>query len=96
MIESRVAGRYGHALFELACRSGVEQPVWEELVALRAVLEKDRRFLDLLAAPQIPDEDKSQLTKAALKGTSQRMITNFVLFLIDKRRAASLLEYKKV
>jgi F-type H+-transporting ATPase subunit delta len=92
MIESRVARRYGHALFELACRAGVEQAVWDELVSLREVLRKDSRFLDLLAAPQIPDEDKRALAKAVLRGTSQQIITNVVLFLIDKRRAAYLLD----
>jgi F-type H+-transporting ATPase subunit delta len=92
MIESRIAARYGHALFELACRDGIEQAVSDELAALKAVLEKDRRFLNLLAAPQIPDEDKVELAKTVLKDTSQPVIVNFMLFLIEKRRAGHLIE----
>jgi len=92
MTESRVAKRYGHALFELAHAQKVEQSVWDDLVALRQVLEKDSRFLDLLAAPQIPDEDKHKLAQNVLAGVSQAILRNFLLFLIDKRRAAYLLD----
>jgi F-type H+-transporting ATPase subunit delta len=92
MIESRIAARYGHALFELACRDGSEQAVADELASLKSVLDKDRRFLDLLAAPQIPDEDKVELAKTVLKATSQHVIVNFMLFLIEKRRAGHLLD----
>ena len=92
MTESRVAKRYGHALFDLAHAHKVEQSVWDDLVSLREALEKDRRFLDLLAAPQIPDEDKHNLAQAVLAGVSQAILRHFVSFLIDKRRAAYLLD----
>jgi len=92
MTESKVARRYGHALFELAHAHKVEQSVWDDLVALRQVLDKDHRFLDLLAAPQIPDEDKHALAGNVLSGVAQPMLRNFVLFLIDRRRADYLLD----
>ena len=92
MTESRIARRYGHALFELAHAAGDEQSVWDDLVTLRTALEKDRRFLALLAAPQVPDEDKRQLAQSVLTNVSQAILRNFVLFLIEKRRADYLLD----
>lgn len=92
MTESKISRRYGHALFNLAHAHSVEQSVWDDLVTLRHALGKDRRFLDLLAAPQIPDEDKHALVKNVLASVAQPMLRNFVLFLIDRRRADYLLD----
>jgi len=92
MTDTRVARKYGHALFEIARRTDVIVPVWEELAALRTVCEQDKRFLAILAAPQIPDEDKRQLANAVLRSVSHPVVRHFVLFLIDKRRTDYLLE----
>jgi F-type H+-transporting ATPase subunit delta len=92
MTESKIARRYGHALFNLAHAQKVEQSVWDDLVTLRQALEKDPRFLGLLAAPQIPDEDKRTLTRSVLTGVAQPILRNFVLFLIDRRRSDYLLD----
>ena len=92
MIDTRVARKYGHALFDIARRNDTILPVWEELSALRTALEKDRRFLDIMAAPQIPDEDKRKLAEAVLRNLGHAVVRHFVLFLIDKRRTDYLLD----
>ena len=92
MTGTKVAKKYANALFGLAVKAGTEQPVSDELVALGSAVEKDPRFLALLAAPQIPDGDKHQLVRAMLQGASQPIVQNLLLFLIDKGRAEFLLE----
>ncbi|MEW5874934.1 MAG: ATP synthase F1 subunit delta [Candidatus Zixiibacteriota bacterium] len=92
MIGTRVAKKYATALFDLARKGGREQAVWEELSALHTALSKDRRLLDLLVAPQIPDGDKVRLVKAVLQSAAQDIVRNFVLFLLDKRRIDHLME----
>ncbi|GAB4325440.1 MAG: F0F1 ATP synthase subunit delta [Candidatus Zixiibacteriota bacterium] len=92
MIDTRVAKKYGHALFELARRDDQILPVWEELSVLRDALQKDPRFLEVMAAPQIPDEDKDKLARAVLKNVDSAIVRNFVLFLIERRRTDYLLD----
>lgn len=92
MIDTRVAKKYGHALFELARRDDQILPIWEELSALRDGLQRDPRFLEIMAAPQISDEDKDRLARAVLKSVDSAVVRNFVLFLIDKRRTDYLLD----
>jgi len=92
MTDTRVSRKYGHALFEIARRNDAIVPIWEELAALRTALEQDTRFLAVMAAPQIPDEDKRQLANAVLKAVSHPVVRHFVLFLIDKRRTDYLLD----
>jgi len=89
MIESRVAKKYGTALFGLARSQGTEQAVWDDLVALDTVLRDDRRLLAVLAAPQIPDEDKRRLVRSVLTG-AQPAVLSFVQFVIDKGRSEHL------
>ena len=60
-------------------------------MVLRRVLESDRRLLDVLAAPQISDEDKHRLVRRVLAGAAQDVVVNFFLFVIDKARSEHLL-----
>ncbi|MBD3299491.1 MAG: F0F1 ATP synthase subunit delta [candidate division Zixibacteria bacterium] len=92
MIDTRVAKKYGHALFDIARRDDTILPIWKELSALRDALEKDKRFLEIMAAPQIPDDDKDRLARAVLKNAAHPVVRNFVLFLVDKRRTDYLLD----
>lgn len=91
MIESRVAKKYATALFALARSRGIEVGMREDLVALRHGLEKDRRLLDLLASPQISDEEKHAVARRVLAGSSQSVVVDFVLLLVDKARTEHLL-----
>jgi F-type H+-transporting ATPase subunit delta len=92
MTGSGIAKKYATALFSLARQSSSEPSVWADLVVMRDALVKEPRFLDFLAAPQVPDEDKLDLVRAVLKDVSQRIVRDFVLFLVDKARADHLPE----
>jgi len=96
MTGTRIAGKYATALFGLARKLGIEQDVWNDLVVLRDALIAQPRFLGFLAAPQVPDEDKLNLVRIVLKDVSQRIVRDFVLFLVDKVRTDHLLEIIRV
>jgi F-type H+-transporting ATPase subunit delta len=59
--------------------------VWNDLSALGGALKGDRRLLKVIAAPQIPDDEKRKLVRAVLAGADPAVI-NFMLFVIDKGR----------
>lgn len=84
-MESRIAKKYATALFLLARNRKIEDAVWNDLSALGEALQKDRRLLKVIAAPQIPDEDKHNLVRTVLAG-AQEAVLNFMLFVIDKGR----------
>lgn len=84
-MESRIAKKYATALFLLARDRKIEDAVWADLSALGAVLKEDRRLLKVIAAPQIPDEDKHKLVRTVMAG-AQEAVLNFMLFVIDKGR----------
>lgn len=84
-MEVRIARKYARALFALATRNRVEEAVWADLSALAEVLRADRRLLKVLAAPQIPDEDKRTLVRAVMAGAHESVL-HFLLFVIDKGR----------
>ena len=84
-MESRVAKKYATALFLLARERKLEDTVWVDLSALGEVFKADRRLLKVIAAPQIPDEDKHKLVRTVLAGASEAVL-HFMLFVIDKGR----------
>lgn len=88
-MEPRVAKKYATALFLLARDRKIEETVWADLSALAEVLQKDRRLLKVIAAPQIPDEDKHKLVRAVLAGAHETVL-HFVLFVIDKGRTDNI------
>lgn len=88
-MESRIAKKYATALFLLARERKIEEPVWADLSALAEVLKSDRRLLKVIAAPQIPDEDKHKLVRTVLAG-AQEAVLHFMLFVIDKGRSEQI------
>ena len=92
MVGTRIARKYATALFGLARKAAAEQPIWEDLVVLRDALAREPRFLEFLAAPQVPDDEKRSVVRAVVKSVSQNVVRDFVLFLVDKARADHLPE----
>jgi len=84
-VESRVAKKYANALFLLARERKIEDVLWADLSALGQVFKADRSLLKVIAAPQIPDEDKHKLVRTVLAGAHEAVL-NFMLFAIDKGR----------
>jgi F-type H+-transporting ATPase subunit delta len=96
MIETRIARKYATALFGLARKSGAEWTIWADLVVLRDALSQEPRFLEFLAAPQIPDDEKRTLVRTILQEVAQDTVRDFVLFLVDKARTEHLPEIIRI
>jgi F-type H+-transporting ATPase subunit delta len=88
-VESRVAKKYATALFLLARDRKIEDAVWNDMSVFGDVLMADRRLLKVIAAPQIPDEDKHTLVRTVLSGAHE-VVLNFMLFVIDKGRTGHI------
>ena len=88
-MEPRVAKKYATALFLLARERKIEEQVWADISVLGDVLKTDRRLLKVIAAPQIPDENKHELVRAVLAGAHEAVL-NFILFVIDKGRTENI------
>jgi F-type H+-transporting ATPase subunit delta len=90
MAENKVAKKYATALFRVACQTGIESVVWEDLAAINEALQKERRFLSFLASPQLSLEEKKGLVRALVGDKGQVAVRSFLLFLIDKGRTGLL------
>ncbi|MEO7651814.1 MAG: ATP synthase F1 subunit delta [Bryobacteraceae bacterium] len=91
-----VAARYARALVDvvLGAQSGVEpERVLAELRAFEQALSESAALSTILSSPAIaPARKRSVITKLAESVQTSRTVRNFLLVLIDHRRAAVLSE----
>ena len=74
---TRVCEEYAAALFALAAEEGVKREVAEALGTIRTLIDENPDYTELLAAPNIPFDERSALIDAAL-GSLQEYAVNFV------------------
>ena len=86
MRETRVAQRYAHALFLVAKSKDNIDIVASELFQLRSFIEKDKRFISFLEAPQILTEHKIALIKSLFTARLSPPLLWFLFLLIEKHR----------
>jgi F-type H+-transporting ATPase subunit delta len=86
MIAAEVAKRYAHGLFLFAVEKGTVDTVYSEIKELDAILEQDRSLLDFFAAPQVTDKDKFAVVRAVFRGKVSRMLEEFLMLIVAKRR----------
>ncbi len=92
MLAQQVGKKYGGALFQLAKDKNLIDHAWEQFNGLAEFLRKDRTFLDLMAAPQIPDEEKEKLIAKIFQGRFDTTFFNFILVLTRKRRIGYIID----
>jgi F-type H+-transporting ATPase subunit delta len=92
MLAQQVAKKYATALFELARERNIIDLAWDQLNSLADYLKKDRTFIDFLTAPQVNDEQKSNLIERAFADRIEKTFYNFLLHLAEKRRIKFLPE----
>lgn len=90
MADTKVAKKYATALFQLAREAGTEEAVWEDLAVLQSLLAEDERFLRVMASPRMSREEKKGLIRSLTGERAERVVQNFLLFLVDKGRTGSL------
>jgi len=100
MRETTVAHRYAHALFNLAVSRDLVDIIASELFQLRSLMDKDKRFIKFLEAPQIVTEHKISLLKTLFTARISQPLLSFLMLLIEKGRIAFLadiaLEFEKL
>ena len=74
---TRVSEEYAAALFTLAAEEGVKREVAEAVEVIRTLMDENPDYVELLAAPNIPFDERSALIDAAL-GSLQEYAVNFV------------------
>ena len=74
---TRVAEEYATALFALASEENVRKETAEALEIIRTLLDENPDYVELLAAPNIPFDERGALIDAAL-GSLLEYAVNFV------------------
>ncbi|OGC91275.1 MAG: ATP synthase F1 subunit delta [candidate division Zixibacteria bacterium RBG_16_53_22] len=92
MRETRVAHRYAHALFNVAIARDLVDIIASELFQLRSFIEKDKRLVGFLEAPQVLTEHKVELIKTLFTTRISQPLLSFLLLLIEKGRIEYLSE----
>ena len=75
---------YGQALYELAAEEGLAAPVLQQLQVLQESFSQEPEFLRLLAAANIPKEERRQILDASFRGKIQPYVLNFLKILTEK------------
>lgn len=86
MILSEVGTRYSAALFNLADKEKNLDKIQKESQILSGFLKKGAPLYNFLTAPQIRDEEKEKVVKNIWSGKIEKILLNFLLFLLKKRR----------
>ncbi len=90
MIETKVARRYALALFKTALDSGNLEIIATDVSQLKNFAAKDKRFLNFLEAPQVPDDQKLKLLEELFTTRLAPRLLLFLRLLLDKHRVGLL------
>ncbi len=90
MIETKVARRYALALFKTALESGNLDLIATDVSQLKSFANKDKRFLNFLEAPQVPDDQKMKLLEELFTTRLAPRLLLFLHLLLDKHRVSLL------
>ena len=88
---TRVSEEYAAALFTLAAEEGVKREVAEAVEVIRTLLDENPDYVELLAAPNIPFDERSALIDAAF-GSLQPYAVNFVKLMTKNGHVRDLVE----
>lgn len=81
---------YAEALFALAVECGQEKPYLEALESVDALFAEHPDYVDLLAAPSVPQSERAGLIEQAFGDTLPEQVLSFVQILCAHGRIRSL------
>jgi F-type H+-transporting ATPase subunit delta len=84
--DETVSRNYAESLFDLALKHDAIEEYGDALATVAGLLDEDPRFRAFLETPRIDDEDRKEVVVKALGPALPRLVVNFVLVTIDKRR----------
>ena len=78
------ANVYGQALYELARDEGLALKILGELKVLKTSFAQEPGFLQLLAAPSVPKQERCQILDSSLRSQVHPYVLNFLKILTEK------------
>ena len=91
MIESRVAGKYAHALFSAAKKIKQVDTISVDLGTISRLLTEIPHLKILLESPQILEKEKRELISNTFRDRISEVLLSFLLLVLSKHRIAYLL-----
>lgn len=92
MKNSKVAGRYARALYDLASEQKNLEAIVVDAQGLKASIEFSADLKAFLANPILKKEEKDSILKAVFEGRVQPLFMNFLMFLVERSRLNILAE----
>lgn len=87
---------YATALFEAAKTKGVLERLAADAEVLHGILEKDRKLVTFMNAPNIGRDDKHQLFEKAFRGRFSPVLVNYMELLVRRNRLELLADSLEV
>lgn len=81
---TQVGNVYGEALYDLAKSEGLEMEILKQITVLSESFSQEPDFLRLLAAPNVPKQERCQIVDDSFRGTVHRYVLNFLKILAEK------------
>ena len=78
------ANVYGQALYELARDEGLAPQILEELQVLAQSFNQEPGFVQLLASPSVPKQERCQILDSTLRRQVHPYVLNFLKILTEK------------
>ena len=78
------ANVYGQALYELARDEGLAERIHGELKVLKASFSQEPGFIQLLATPSVPKQERCQILDSSLRSQVHPYVLNFLKILTEK------------
>ena len=78
------ANVYGQALYELARDEGLAPQILEQLQVLADSFRQEPSFVQLLAAPSVPKQERCQVLDSTLRGRVHPYVLNSLKILTEK------------
>jgi|GEM_PF-4793025 len=89
MKSAAVFERYAEALYQVAEKQGETQRIVQEAEQLLGILGSNARLMDLLRSPRIPNEQRKEFIRSALRSASP-LLLRMLFLLVDKHRIGYL------
>ena len=86
-----VSKTYGDALFETACEAGRMDELFEEVKAIKGILETNQDFQDLMVNPKVMREEKENIIETTFKGRVSDEIIDLMQLMILKGRYGDII-----
>lgn len=81
---TQVGNVYGEALYDLARSENLDSQILAEITALKEGFSQEPDFLRLLAAPNVPKEERCQILDSSFRAKVHPYVLNFLKILTEK------------